>query len=282
MKIVYCGFDFFSNCLSSLVAAKHEIVEVFSYKGNSRYNSCLDVVGQSEHIGCPVYFRPVNSQDIARFESIKVDLLIAAAYPYKIPVEGLKAVYGVNIHPSLLPQGRGCWPLPHFILRGLSHAGVTIHKLADRFDAGDILLQESFEVDTVRETMESLSMKARLSAQRLLDRFVASPGKFWTAATQQIGGEYWGLPTTAEQTVDWNQSVELIDRMIRAFGKCDSMGLLDGKQWVFKDATVWKEKHTFSCGEVVLRSSREILVAAKDGFVCLRFYELDPDCIGKL
>src|SRR6267142_2767127 len=116
MRIVYCGFDFFSNCLAS-VAAEHSIVEVFSWRGDGRYNSCVEITQLAENIGCPVYYRRIDESDIARFVDQKVDLLVSAAYPFRIPVGKLEGVHAINVHPSLLPIGRGPWPLPHYFLR---------------------------------------------------------------------------------------------------------------------------------------------------------------------
>lgn len=47
---------------------------------------------------------------------------------------GHRGVMQVNLHPALLPEGRGPWPMPTAILRGKS-SGVTLHKLAEESDA---------------------------------------------------------------------------------------------------------------------------------------------------
>ena len=66
----------------------------------------------------------------------------------------------INIHPALLPIGRGAWPMAVTILKGLRESGVTIHKMTAELDAGDILLQEKIEVGP-RETLQSLTEKQR-------------------------------------------------------------------------------------------------------------------------
>ena len=48
----------------------------------------------------------------------------------------------VNIHPALPPKGRGAWPMPVTLLEGLRESGITIHKMTDGFDEGDILPQK--------------------------------------------------------------------------------------------------------------------------------------------
>ena len=46
------------------------------------------------------------------------------------------------MHPTLLPVGRGRAPVPWAILKGLDKTGVTMFRLDDGVDTGDILGQE--------------------------------------------------------------------------------------------------------------------------------------------
>jgi methionyl-tRNA formyltransferase len=67
----------------------------------------------------------------------------------------------VNIHPSLLPRHRGPAPLENTILTGDSEAGTTIMLITSEMDAGPILAQSSFSVDS------------SLSKQQLWDQLIA-------------------------------------------------------------------------------------------------------------
>jgi methionyl-tRNA formyltransferase len=83
---------------------------------------------------------------VDRLLSIRPDLICIAMFPRRVPREitTLAPLGAINVHPSLLPRHRG--PLPLF---WTYHAddqvtGVTVHHTSDKFDAGDIILQESF------------------------------------------------------------------------------------------------------------------------------------------
>jgi methionyl-tRNA formyltransferase len=54
---------------------------------------------------------------------------------------------GVNVHTSLLPRHRG--PLPLFwIYHGNDReAGVTVHRMIDDYDAGEIITQHAFSLE---------------------------------------------------------------------------------------------------------------------------------------
>ena len=53
----------------------------------------------------------------------------------------------INLHPSLLPIGRGADPIFWSIVEGLPQ-GATIHRVAKTFDSGEIYTQEEVEIST--------------------------------------------------------------------------------------------------------------------------------------
>jgi methionyl-tRNA formyltransferase len=78
----------------------------------------------------------------------------------RIPIENLDISQErtFNIHPSLLPQLAGCFSIPWAIINGLDCTGITYHRLAPRFDEGDIYFQQKVQVDP-EDTAFSLSSK---------------------------------------------------------------------------------------------------------------------------
>ncbi len=52
----------------------------------------------------------------------------------------------LNIHPSLLPEYRGAAPIQRVLLDGRAFTGVSVFRLAEAMDAGDIFGQERIEI----------------------------------------------------------------------------------------------------------------------------------------
>lgn len=82
------------------------------------------------------------------------DFIFSASWPSRIPQEWCKLakIGSVNIHTSLLPEGRGSHPLNWALIWDRPKTGVTIHKIVDTYDAGDICLQQEvpiFETDNI-------------------------------------------------------------------------------------------------------------------------------------
>lgn len=77
------------------------------------------------------------------------DLVCVSSFPWKVP-ESLLAqapLGGINLHTSLLPRHRG--PLTLFWVYHANdrETGVTVHRMTEAFDAGDILGQQAFELE---------------------------------------------------------------------------------------------------------------------------------------
>jgi methionyl-tRNA formyltransferase len=83
-----------------------------------------------------------------QLRALRPDLLCIAIFPKMLPRELTEAapLGAINAHPSLLPRHRG--PLPLFWTYHCDDrvAGVTVHHANERFDAGDLILQERFEL----------------------------------------------------------------------------------------------------------------------------------------
>lgn len=86
---------------------------------------------------------------VHRLGALKPDLIAIALFPRLIPalVTDLAPAGALNLHPSLLPRHRGPLPLFWTYHAGDRKAGVTVHHASDRMDAGDIVLQEAFELE---------------------------------------------------------------------------------------------------------------------------------------
>ena len=88
------------------------------------------------------------------------DFLIVADYGKILPKSllDLPKYTALNIHHSLLPKHRGPSPAPAAILAGEKISGVTIIKMTEEVDAGDILIQQEYEL-APNETTDSLLIR---------------------------------------------------------------------------------------------------------------------------
>ena len=116
---------------------------------------------------------------------------------------------GVNIHPSLLPRHRG--PIPAFwaLQEGPGATGISIHRIAARIDAGEVLAQRAHALPPG----VSASTAARLLHQAALPMIgdvlrALAEGKAESAAAPPL--PYCGFPSAAELRTARRQGVRLV------------------------------------------------------------------------
>jgi methionyl-tRNA formyltransferase len=104
-----------------------------------------------------------------RLRALRPDLICIALYPRLVPAEvaAIANLGAINAHPSLLPRHRGPLPLFWTYHADDRHAGVTVHHASDRFDAGDIIVQEAFGLPRAHPVAE-LDREVAVRAARLL------------------------------------------------------------------------------------------------------------------
>jgi phosphoribosylglycinamide formyltransferase 1 len=95
----------------------------------------------------------------------EVDWVILAGFLWLVPDYMIKAFPNkiINIHPALLPKygGKGMYGArvhEAVIASGETESGITIHFVNERYDEGQIILQERCQV-TSKDTPESLALK---------------------------------------------------------------------------------------------------------------------------
>jgi methionyl-tRNA formyltransferase len=137
--------------------------------------SPLERAAQERRI--PVITATASNQSAVaeRLRSIRPDLICIATFPRRIPEEitTLAPLGAINVHPSLLPRHRG--PLPLFWTYHADDraAGVTVHHTSENFDAGDIILQDSFSLPRAYP-IARLNEDVALHGARVLQSAVAA------------------------------------------------------------------------------------------------------------
>lgn len=107
----------------------------------------------------------------AELKRLNFELAVVAAYGKFIPPEILKIPPAgfINLHPSLLPKYRGASPIQAAILHSDKKTGVTVMKMDQGLDTGDILAQKEIVISN-DDTAGSLHDRlAKLGADLLVD-----------------------------------------------------------------------------------------------------------------
>lgn len=214
MKIAYFGYDLFYPCLEKLINSNDiEVLKVFSFPENED-DKHEKVKAIAMRNGVEFTQKKVTQADIERLVKEECELLVSAGYLYKIPVND--KICGINLHPAKLPVGRGGWPMPQTILKGLKETALTVHMLAARFDEGDILMQKEYVLKE-DETLESLNKWYLDNCADIVYTCVTGFDELYKNRRPQGKGEYWPMPSKSDMTVTDKTDVLHADRIVRAF-----------------------------------------------------------------
>jgi methionyl-tRNA formyltransferase len=285
MKIAYFGYDPLFSCLDVFLKQDYEFTAIYTGE-SSPFSDKVIQFANKNHIN--LCFGKPCLADMQTLVEKGVELFFSAEYPWKIPVPAdLK--YAVNVHPTLLPEGKGMTPLPHLILKQSIYAGITLHKLSNEFDAGDILLQKTISIDE-QETFDSLSAKSFQQTPDLLSTFLSDLDGYYQNSQTQGEGSYWSSITVSEQTLDWRQPTSVLLTTLRAFGSLGTYADIAGRVCLItysssslnsKSCTFLQQKqfapevnakcyqHNYSAGQVILNNGLHITIATLDGEMCI-------------
>ncbi|MBK6895759.1 MAG: hypothetical protein IPH06_04130 [Alphaproteobacteria bacterium] len=278
MKFVFFGYDFSLNALMRLVMDGHELIALYTFPcdGVFSHNTQIKMFAESLNI-VPIEGK-ITSQQIDSLIAQGAQAFIAFGYKYKIPPVDPKKAYAINVHPALLPRVRGIMPMPFILLKEPKAAGITVHKMTQKYDAGDILYQEPFPVDESTD-IEVLSSRCALAGAEILSAILKDFTRYWKQAKPQnekLASEY-AEPGNDLRTFDWKKPVKELLRTNRAFGHYGCLAFVDGKKLIVTNCNGWEEKHGLDPGTIACILPYELIIAASDGFICLKEFMILPD-----
>ena len=213
MKIAYAGFDLMEPALRAL-CEDNELLRLFTCPVDGEFETNTSVISLAERYGAPYTLDRITREDIGELLAQGCEVLISAGYYYRIPVD--ERLPMVNIHPSLLPCGRGAWPMPLAILDRLPESGVTVHKTEESFDTGAILLQRRFALAD-DETLATFMDKVNALLPAMMRELTADFTRLWEDAKPQGAGEYQEQPDPEDYVLSREDTVNYADRVLRAF-----------------------------------------------------------------
>lgn len=147
MKVVFCGFGRAGKeCLMQLLLhAQIEASNILVYTHDTEENK--DFVSFLHNLNITFKVSHIN-KDTAAIDHFKPDFLLSVYYRYIISDEILAKVSfrAMNLHPSLLPDYRGCFSSVWAILNGEKRTGVSFHYITSEIDGGNIILQKELPI----------------------------------------------------------------------------------------------------------------------------------------
>ena len=154
----------------------------------------------------------------SEFPTYSVDLFFSLYGRRIIPEYILDNVRlnSINLHPSLLPEYKGCFSCPWVIIKREKKTGITFHKIDKGIDTGSILYQVELDLDG-KETGYSLYHKLASEFVSRFDQFYINlMNDRLICKEMPKRGDYYPRKVPFDGKIDRNWSESQIESFIRA------------------------------------------------------------------
>jgi len=288
MRIVFAGTPKFAvKSLSVLNQSEHEVIAVYCQpdrpKGRGKVlTACpVKVCAKANNL---LVIQPEDLKDKqsqTQLALLNPDVMVVAAYGQILPKSILEIpkLGCLNIHASLLPRWRGAAPIERAILEDDRETGISIMKMNEGLDTGDILLDKKCTISnhetaqTLHDTLSNIGANAILETLNMLPTLKARP-------QQNNEATYAEKVTKDEAQIDWHQSAEKISRVIRAFNP-RPIAYTNAMAKQFKnrvlriiEAEIVNRQTTNSPGEVIKYDKDVCYIATSNGVINLKKVQL--------
>lgn len=226
MNIVFFGSSEFAVPALEALCSREKVGCVVTQpdkkKGRSLRIDSTCIKKEADRLGIET-FQPsdVNSPDaLKRLKKIAADLFIVVSFGQILSRELLQIpkFYCLNVHASLLPKYRGAAPINWAIANGEQKTGVTIIKMNEKMDQGDILLSEEVSIDS---DDDALTLSRRLSDRgaELLLEATGLIKKDAVTFDRQTDEDLSYAPKLKKEDglIDWRWDADKIHNRVRAF-----------------------------------------------------------------
>jgi methionyl-tRNA formyltransferase len=283
VKIIFAGTpQFAATALQALLAQQFKVVAVLTQPDRPAGRGMRLVPSPVKQLALQhglevLQPETLKAPDIQRqLAGLAADVMVVAAYGLILPkaLLQLPRLGCLNIHASLLPRWRGAAPIQRAIQAGDAETGVTIMQMDVGLDTGDMLLKKECPIllndtaQTLHDKLAGLGAEAIVETLRLLEQ-----GKL--AGEQQDGAHatYADKLAKTEARINWHDSAEQIERMVRAFIPFPvAHTLLNDTSIKIWQASICKDLYG-EPGKVLSIGKNGIVVACGQGALCLEMLQ---------
>ncbi len=225
-RAVFMGTPAFAVPSLHVVAAETRLVGVVSQpdkpQGRGLASVASPVSQTAMQLDVPL-IRPTKLREpgaLATLSEWQPDLLVVAAYGKILPksILDLARLAPINVHASLLPRHRGAAPIAAAILAGDVITGVTIMRMNEQMDAGEILLQRSLAIAADETTATLTPRLGVLGADALREALTRLRTDGLDLVPQSLDEVTYAPRLTKDDgLVHWAESADVIARKVRAY-----------------------------------------------------------------
>ena len=271
-KIIFMGTpDIAAQHLEILIEHNLNIVGVYTQpprkknRGMRVEKSDVHQIADKKNIEV-FYPSIIDETTIEQVKNLEPDLIIVIAYGIILPSKFLNIPkYGcINIHVSLLPRWRGAAPIEHALLAGDEKTGISIISISPKLDAGNILMQESFQLGKDMNSSDLTLILTNLGKKTLMKTLpLLFEKKIIGKKQDESKVTYANKFMPEDRKINFYNSVDDVFNHIRAHGP------KPGSWFTYKGERIKiiKAKKTNQSGKTSTILNKDFTIACKEGAI---------------
>lgn len=226
MRVVFFGNGSFGlPTLRRLVTSPHKVMAVITNPdkpaGRGRQLTPTPIKAEALRLNLPIWEveTPKDPTLPDKLRALEAHAFVVVAYRilprsvWEIPPFG-----ALNIHPSLLPAYRGPAPIPWTIIAGEKTTGITIFRIREGIDTGEIVLQKPYPLPESWDAGKLVAFLAEVGADLMIEALEGlSLGTLTPYPQPDMPDAPYAPKLTTENTrINWDNPVDRVYDFIRA------------------------------------------------------------------
>ncbi len=278
------GTPSFSATILKTLNNSHNVLAVVTKEDKKRSRGkgldFSEVKKTAIDLGIEKIFQPKNIRDeifLNDIRDLNPDVIVTAAYGKIVPKDllDIPKFMCINVHASLLPKYRGASPIQAAILNGDKVTGITVIKMDEGMDTGDMLLKKELEISDGETSYELFDRLAVLGSESVLEALdLIESGNVSLKKQDNAVASYTKMISKEEGHIDFNNKASDIVNRVRAV---DSYFYFNEEKIKLLKARIFDCEDNFDdtvCGSIVIADKRGFVVKASDGLVAVEVLQI--------
>lgn len=276
LRIVSFGFQTWGfETLQALIDLDHEVVLAVTHPASEQsykaiWSSSVEELARDH--GIPVHLTErVDAETIDLVKRAEPDVIVVNSWYTRMPPElyNLPLHGTLNLHDSLLPKFTGFSPVLWALISGESEVGLTVHRMDDGLDTGDILIQHSLPIGATDTGTELVMRAMELIPGALRDALTAlESGTAVWRPQNKAERTYFHKRAERDSLIDWNWPAEDLERFVRALSDPypRAFTFYRGERIEVLEARVSQARYGGTPGRVIVQEGGGAVVSGTDAY----------------
>ncbi|MFF0491386.1 methionyl-tRNA formyltransferase [Nocardia sp. NPDC004068] len=276
MRIVSFGYQTWGReTLRALIDSEHEVVLAVTHPTSAQsykaiWNDSVEELAR-EH-GIPVHLTErADAETIDLVKRAEPDLIVVNSWYTWMPAElyNLPPHGTLNLHDSLLPKFTGFSPVLWALISGESEIGLTVHRMDDGLDTGDILVQRKLPVPPGATGTELVEAAMELIPGALGEALHAlDTGTARWRPQNKAERTYFHKRSDRDSRIDWSWPATDLERFVRALSAPypRAFTYYRGERVEVLEAAVSEARYGGTPGRVIVQEGGGAVVCGPDAF----------------